>query len=173
MDTTSNDQTPPNPLKAPSGDSGCALPVPVPLFRRSGRPTKPAPCPSESVNRQKVEDKICWEAKDGQVCIVIKSWPRRWPQSSYPVMVVRLRAKQNTRIQGLEDGPGVEALLTFQELEQVVEVTNRIGIDTGKGKIFEILQRIPPKDPARKEKWKRINAAYHRRKRRGEDGRRP
>jgi hypothetical protein len=51
----------------------------------------------------------------------------------------------------------------------LVDVANRIALATGKGKLFEVLQRVPPKDPARKEMWDRINSAHHR-KRRGDRG---
>jgi hypothetical protein len=128
-----------------------------PAVPKPGRPTS--------------EDEICWQAEDGQVCLLIKAWPRRWPQSTYPVLVAALRPKDHTRIQRLDDGSGgVEALFTYYEIEQLVEATNQIAARTGKGKLYEILQRVPPKDPARKQKWDRINQAHHRRKERGNGG---
>jgi hypothetical protein len=115
--------------------------------------------------REKAADEICWQAADNQVSLIIKARPRRRPQSDYPVLVMALRPREHTRIQELEDHPGgVEALLTFQEIEELIIAVNRIGKLTGKGELYRILQRIPPKDARRKRMWDRNNAAFHRRK---------
>lgn len=131
-----------------------------PAWPAAERPTPQncaGPCLAGPTKPGSTEDEVCWQSNDGQVTFLIKARPNRWPRSSYPVLVAALRAKQHTRIQPLDDGSaGVEALLTHEEIEQLVDGINRIALQTGKGKLFEILQRVPPKDPARVAMWHAI-----------------
>lgn len=188
MDTPSNHQTPLNPIKPCSGnlcpENPGNAPESTPLEPQlaapasSGQPnstkatapshegqheTYTTRCATTRPDGPRSKDEICWRANDGLVSLLIKACPRRWPPSNYPVLVAVLRPKPHTRIQNLDDGSGsIEALFTYEEVEKLVEGVNRVAVETGKGKIFEILQRVPPKDPARKAWWDRFNGTIRR-----------
>lgn len=50
-------------------------------------------------------------------------------------------------------------MLTHEELEQLISAFNAVAESEGKGKLYEILQRVPPKTEARKAKWRQFNEA--------------
>jgi hypothetical protein len=53
----------------------------------------------------------------------------------------------------------VEIMPTFAEMEALVDGMNAAATASGKGQLYQILQRVPEKTAAHKAKWKRFNEA--------------
>jgi hypothetical protein len=126
----------------------------------TGTPPSTKPEPSYDQNTASAvipTDKTCYVSEDGQLRIeqmVEKS--AKYPPSLYPVIVLQLFPEDHTRIRRLEGG-GIEAMLTGLEIEQFVDAYDEAARASGKGKIFEILQRVPEKTKQHKDKWRKFN----------------
>ncbi len=102
-------------------------------------------------------DKICYESHDGQFRIEqLVQKTAKYPPSLYPVIVLQLFPEDHTRIRRLEGG-GIEAMLTGLEIEQFVDAYDEAARASGKGKIFDILQRVPEKTKQHKQRWRKWN----------------
>jgi len=121
-------------------------------------PAKPEPTYEQDVSSAVIPvDKTCYVSEDGQFRIeqlVHKS--AKFPPSPYPVIVMQFFPMDHTRIRRLEGG-GIEVMLTGFEIEQFVDAYDEAARASGKGKIFEILQRIPEKTREHKQKWRQWN----------------
>lgn len=105
-------------------------------------------------------DKICWRSDDGLVTVSQKvTNVGRFPPHRYPVIVLECVPKEGQRIRQLANG-GLELLLTHQE---VFEYITALSLADDKVR-YEVSRRVPPKDPARKNYWDKINAARHQRR---------
>jgi hypothetical protein len=102
-------------------------------------------------------DKVCHESADGQFQVkqLVKT-AQRYPQSKYPCVVLSVKPVEHTRVRQLPGGY-VELMPTHPEVDAVVDAMNEAAMAAGKGKLYEVLQRVPPKPGARKEAWKRRN----------------
>ena len=164
-DATPKQETTPPPASAPPGASvpakplSAAAPTPVSAGAASqAAGAKPGP--------RKPADKICWRSEDGLVTVAQKvSSAGRFPPHGYPVIVLECIAKEGQRIRRLPNG-GLEIMLNHLEIEQYLQ-----AIAAADSKVrYEVVQRVPTKDPARKAYWDGINAARHQRKSRGQTG---
>jgi hypothetical protein len=171
METNSND----NQLNTQnSADTNQATPVPVAASSLAVPPTKPkaesgslaAPSPQtappysqNTADAIVLTDKVCYESEDGQFRIeqLVKK-VAKYPPSPYPCVVMKFFPENHTRIRKTEDG-GLEAMLSNFEIEQFISAFNSAAMASGKGRIFEVLQRVPEKTKQHKQKWKRFNEA--------------
>ena len=71
-------------------------------------------------------------------------------------VLARPRIVRHERVRRLPDG-GLELMLTYEECENLITYLNEAAKMAGKGELYQILQRVPPKTRAHKEKWKRRN----------------
>ena len=103
-------------------------------------------------------DKVCFVSDDGQIVIRQKvKTAQKHPPSDYPCIVIESRALvPHSRVRRLPDG-GLELMLTYEECENLITYLNEAAKMAGKGELYQILQRVPPKTRAHKEKWKRRN----------------
>ena len=117
--------------------------------------------------RGKPVDKICWRSGDGLVTVSQKVTDvGRFPPHRYPVIVLECVPKEGQRIRQLPTNDGLEIMLAHREIEQYLEA---IALADGKVR-YEVSRRVPPKGPARKSYWDKINAARHQRKSREQAG---
>jgi len=171
MEPNTNTNPQPQPgleAASPPASSGPQKPVPaavpppekmemaVPVT--AGTPPKDAaPYPHNTADAVPPTDKICYESQDKQIIVhqmVIKT--AKFPPSRYPCIVLQCQPRPNTRVREI-DGNYVEIMPTFKELEQFVDAINDAAVATGKGKLYEVLQRVPEKSEAHKRKWRRFN----------------
>lgn len=102
-------------------------------------------------------DKTCYASEDGQFRIEqLVQKTAKFPPSPYPVIVLQFFPQDHTRIRRLEGG-GIEAMLTGLEIEQFVDAYDEAARASGKGKVFEVLQRVPEKTREHKKRWKKWN----------------
>ena len=154
MEQTPNQNTNPQPqpnadatLPPPSTgpDNGVAGSAPPP-----GNPAMVAIPPT---------DKVCYESEDQQFIVHhLVSKTAKFPPSRYPCVVLQCQPRPHTRVREI-DGGYVEIMPSFKELEHLVDAMNDAAVATGKGKLYEVLQRIPEKTAAHKAKWLRFNEA--------------
>jgi hypothetical protein len=121
-------------------------------------PTKPEPTYDQDTSTAVIPtDKVCYESDDGQFRVEQKvQSTAKYPPSLYPVIVLQLFPEDHTRIRRLEGG-GIEAMLTGLEIEQFVDAYDEAARASGKGKIFDILQRVPEKTKQHKQRWRKWN----------------
>ena len=169
MEQNTNPQPQPNhePVSPPS-PSGPEKPmqteVPPPEKMEGVAPVAPGKPPTEampyrhnSADAVPVTDKICYESEDKQFVVhqlVIKT--AKFPPSRYPCVVLQCQPRPNTRVRQIEGGY-IEIMPTFRELEEFVIAINDAAINSGKGRLYDILQRVPEKTEAHKRKWRRFN----------------
>ena len=162
---TPKPETPPPPASPPPG------------FPAPGQPLKAATAtPAQSgvaaqiatglPRRGKPVDKVCWRSEDGLVTVSQKvRTAGRYPPHGYPVVVLECVPKEGQRIRKLANG-GLEILLNHFEVENYLA-----ALSLADGKVrYEVVQRVPVKDPDRKAYWDGINSARHERKSRGQAG---
>jgi hypothetical protein len=102
-------------------------------------------------------DKICYESEDRQFVVhQLVRKTAKYPPSNYPCVVLQCRPSPNTRVRKIE-GDYIEIMPTFKELEEFVVAINEAAVNSGKGRLYEILQRVPEKTAAHKRKWRRFN----------------
>ena len=102
-------------------------------------------------------DKVCWKSDDDLVVIKqLVKLAQKHPPSDYPCIVIQAFPREHERIRSIRGG--IELMLTYQEAEEFVTALNVAAETQGKGQLYRILQRIPPKSKARKQKWKQFNA---------------
>lgn len=102
-------------------------------------------------------DKTCWQSEDGLVTIKqLVKLAQRHPPSDYPCVVVQSVPRRFERIRQLNNDV-MELMLTYEDVEQFVTELNAAAATQGKGKLYEILQHVPPKSKSRKERWRRFN----------------
>lgn len=102
-------------------------------------------------------DKICWQSQDG--LIVIKQLVRlaqKYPPSPYPCVVIQAFAREHERVRRIH-GAGIELMLKHEETEEFLIAFNAAAESQGKGKLYQILQRVPLKPKWRKEHWRGFN----------------
>lgn len=100
-------------------------------------------------------------SEDGLVEIRIKSQTaKRYPQHNYPIVCLLLRPLAHSRVQKRSDGQeGLDVLLTHEELRMLNDAVAKADPHYDS----MLAGKTKKKDPARKEKWDRINAWRHRR----------
>ena len=102
-------------------------------------------------------DKICYESDDRQFRVEQKvQSTAKYPPSPYPCIVMQFFPQDHTRIRRL-DGGGVEVMLTNYETDQLVDAMNGAASASGKGKLYDVLQRVPEKTHEHKQRWKKWN----------------
>ena len=152
----------------PSASSGTEklvqTPEPAPEQMEGVAPVTPGKPPTEAepyrhstADAVPVTDKICYESEDKQFVVhqlVIKT--AKFPPSRYPCVVLQCQPRPNTRVRQIE-GDYIEVMPTFRELEEFVMAINDAAVASGKGKLYDILQRVPEKTAAHKRKWRRFN----------------
>ena len=57
----------------------------------------------------------------------------------------------------------MEVMPSYREMEMLVDSMNSAALASGKGKLYEVLQRIPEKSAEHKQRWKEFNEARLRR----------
>ena len=121
-------------------------------------PAKPEPTYDQNTASSVIPtDKTCYASEDGQFRIEqLVQKTAKFPPSPYPTIVMQFFPRDHTRIRRLEDG-GIEAMLTGLEIEQFVDAYDEAARASGKGKIFDILQRVPEKTKEHKQRWKKWN----------------
>ena len=121
---------------------------------------KPAPIPPQDSTNARVAlpvDKICWQSDDGLVVIKqLVTQAQKFPPSPYPCVVMQGYPKEHERVRRIPGG-GIEIMLTHEEMESFIDAFNDVAENQGKGKLYQILQRIPPKPAWRKNHWRRLN----------------
>lgn len=120
--------------------------------------TKPEPTYDQNTASAVIPtDKTCYVSEDGQFRIEqLVQKTAKYPPSLYPCIVLQFFPAAHTRIRRLEGG-GLEAMLTGYEIEQFVDAYDEAARASGKGKVFEILQRVPEKTKQHKQRWKKWN----------------
>lgn len=104
-------------------------------------------------------DKVCYESADGLVRIEqLVVGAAKFPPSPYPCIVLAAKPVKSARVRNI-DGGYVEVMPTFREMEALVDAMNEAALASGKGKLYEVLQRVPEKSEARKRKWRAFNEA--------------
>lgn len=91
---------------------------------------------------------------DGLVEIITKTRAKRYPQHNYPVVCLRLRISTGSRIQALDDGSGVEVLLSHKEM-----AAHLAALNAADGKAAYTWKDIPEKSLEQKAHWWRITGA--------------
>ena len=138
--------------------------VPTPRKAQMPAPVTPQKPPNEAVpyrhstaDSVPLTDKICYESEDKQFIVhQLVRTAAKFPPSNYPCVVLRCQPHPHTRVRKIE-GDYVEIMPTFKELEEFVVAINDAAIQSGKGKLYELLQRVPEKTVAHKKKWRRYN----------------
>jgi hypothetical protein len=104
-------------------------------------------------------DKTCYESDDGQFRVdQLVNNAAKYPPSPYPCIVVRVRTQNHTRVRQLDEDQ-VEIMPTYKEMEALVDACNNAALASGKGKLYEVLQRVPEKTREHKQRWKQWNEA--------------
>jgi hypothetical protein len=122
------------------------------LVSQSGRETswlcsRKTSKPMTKPPQQRLPD---FASQDGLVKIMTTTKPRRFPPHDFPVVVLRLRPRQGTRVLQLPDG-STELMPRYGE---VFALCMRMGL----------LITVPPDKPAqRRRRFERLNARRHRR----------
>lgn len=101
-------------------------------------------------------DKVCYESPDGQ--FVVEQLVRKaakYPPSNYPCIVLKVKVKDHTRVRN--NGEYVEIMPAYKEMEELVDAMNEAALAAGKGKLYNIIQRIPEKSKEHKERWREFN----------------
>ena len=121
-------------------------------------PTKPEPTYDQNTASAVIPvDKICYESDDRQFRVEQKvQSTAKYPPSPYPCIVMQFFPEDHTRIRRLSGG-GIEVMLTNNETDQFVDAMNGAASASGKGKLYDVLQRVPEKTKQHKAKWKEIN----------------
>jgi hypothetical protein len=120
---------------------------------------KLAPSAFSPTGRRKTElmDKVCYVSPDEQFVVKQLVWKiAKFPPSSYPVVAVEAYPEVHTRFREIPGG-GVELVLVYEEVEQLLKALNEAAIEAGKGQLYQILQHVPKKTAAHKQKWRRYN----------------
>ena len=120
---------------------------------------KLAPSAFSPTGRRKTElvDKVCYVSSDEQFVVKQLVWKiAKFPPSSYPVVAVEAYPEVHTRFREIPGG-GVELVLVYEEVEQLLKALNEAAIEAGKGQLYQILQHVPKKTAAHKQKWRRYN----------------
>jgi hypothetical protein len=101
-------------------------------------------------------DKVCYESPDGQFLVeqLVKK-AAKYPPSNYPCVVLKVKAKDHTRVRNI--GDYVEIMPTYKEVEELATALNEAALAAGKGKLYTILQKIPEKSKAHKARWRDFN----------------
>jgi hypothetical protein len=99
-------------------------------------------------------DRVNYVSPDGQVEVVTKvESAKRYPQHGYPVVCLKLRPREGTRIQQLDDcSGGVEVLFRHAEIAEHLRALNAADPKTK--------YEVPPtlgKPAERKARWDAIN----------------
>jgi hypothetical protein len=102
-------------------------------------------------------DKVCFESDDGQIIIsqLVKT-AHKFPPHNYPCVVLAAKPADHTRVRRVGGGY-IEIMPSFLEMEELVDAMNNVALASGKGKLYDILQRVPEKPRERKERWKQRN----------------
>ena len=104
-------------------------------------------------------DEIVFESADGQFKVKrLVRKAKKYPPSKYPCIVVQCEPQQHTRIRQI-DGGQVEIMPTYVETEALIDAMNSAAMASGKGQLYQILQRVPEKTAAHKAKWRKFNEA--------------
>ena len=120
-------------------------------------PKEAAPYGHNTADAVPPTDKICYESEDKQIIVhQLVRTTAKFPPSGYPCVVLQCQPRPNTRVREI-DGNYVEIMPTFKELEEFVIAINEAAIQSGKGRLYDILQRVPEKTEAHKRKWRRFN----------------
>ena len=103
------------------------------------------------------EDRVNYRSRDGAVTIITKvATAKRWPQHAYPVVCLQFRPKPGTRVQRMDDGAGIDVLLTHQEVEQHI-----LALKAADPKAGYRTPKVPSKPEERKKRWDDINRRRH------------
>ena len=120
-------------------------------------PTEAVPYTHNSADSVPPADKVCYESEDKQFVVhQLVRTTAKFPPSNYPCVVLRCQPRPHTRVRKIEEDY-VEIMPTFKELEEFVVAINDAAIQSGKGRLYDILQRVPEKTEAHKRKWRRFN----------------
>jgi len=106
-----------------------------------------------SKNQPQISDQVNFRSNDGAVEIVTKvTTAHRYPPHNYPIVCIRLRPKDGTRIQKLDDSGAVEILLSH------LEVINHLkALNLADAKSRYTWREIPEKPAERKAYWDKVN----------------
>lgn len=121
-------------------------------------PTKPEPIYEQNIASAVIPiDKTCYASEDGQFRIEqLVQKTAKFPPSPYPCIVMQFFPEDHTRIRRLAGG-GIEVMLTNYETDQFVDAMNGAASASGKGKLYDVLQRVPEKTKEHKRRWKKWN----------------
>lgn len=121
------------------------------------KPNTPTTPPNPVADAVTPIDKICYESEDQQIVIsqLVKG-AKKFPPSNYPCVVLAVKPVEHTRVRRIA-GEYVEIMPSFREMEELVDAMNHAALASGKGKLYDILQRVPEKPHARKQHWKQRN----------------
>ena len=160
---TPNPQSQPNPAdagaSAPAEPKNVASAGLVPA-KEGAAPPKPAPPYAHALDPM---DETIYESADGQFKVrQLVQTAERYPPSKYRCIVLECKPEQHTRIRHI-DGGRLEIMPTFAEMEALIDAMNSAATASGKGKLYEVLQRVPEKTAAHKARWRRFNQARVRR----------
>ena len=112
------------------------------------------PANNPADNSKGSTDQVLYRSDDGQFEVVMKvnsAW--RKPAHKYPVICLRLKPRQATRIQQLRDGSGgLDVLLTHREVAAHLTALNQAD-PKGDYRFNE----VPEKSSERKAYWDKIN----------------
>ena len=115
-------------------------------------------------SRRPVRDCVNYRSADGAVEIITKvTTARRYPQHGYPIVCIRLRPKNGTRIQKLDDTDGVEILFSHLEVIQ-----HLMALNAADDKSKYTWVPIPEKPAERKAYWDKVNQERREKFNRGE-----
>lgn len=104
-------------------------------------------------------DETVYESEDGQFKVrQLVLTAKKYPPSKYPCIVLRCKPRQHTRIRQI-DGDAVEIMPSNAEVEALIDAMNSAAVASGKGRLYQILQRVPGKSAAHKARWRRYNEA--------------
>lgn len=115
--------------------------------------------PSTNESDGPPQDKIVWRSDDGLIVIrQLVRQAKRHPQSDYPCIVIQAFPVKHERVRRIANG-GVELMPAHLEFDAMVDAINAVATSQGKGKLYDVLQRVAPKSKERKMAWKKINIA--------------
>ena len=107
--------------------------------------------------KQKPVDQVLFVSEDKLFAVKqLVGLAQRYPYSDYPCIVMQGFPAEHERIRRVSGG-GVELMLTHEEFEAVIDGINAVSESQGKGTLYKILKRIPPKSQEHKLQWRRFN----------------
>jgi len=146
------------PGELPAAKEGTAPPEPA-----VNQPKPAPPYAHDVADAREPVDETLYESADGQFKVrQLVQTAERYPPSKYRCIVLECKPEQHTRIRHI-DGGRLEIMPTFAEMEALIDAMNSAATASGKGKLYEVLQRVPEKTAAHKARWRRFNQARGRR----------